>query len=230
MARNVENTIAELKQLALKHDSVLVGFSGGKDSLVLLDLACRFFKRVVPFFMYLVPGLQFERDRLRVAKDRYGLDVIEIPHYRVWNDLKAGTYCDFFTEFEDMPDVHYWSYYKLLMQDTDCSLLMDGVKKADGSFRRRNLANETEEQRRMRLHPIRYWLKWEVLSYCKARNLPIPQQQGMTAAGNGNTGLAVQDLLWLHDNHPLDFKKVAQVFPYVYAAIARRDFFGLNDG
>ncbi len=45
-------------------DSVLVSFSMGKDSIVTMDLCMKYFKHVQPFFMYLVPGLQFQDEAL----------------------------------------------------------------------------------------------------------------------------------------------------------------------
>ncbi len=50
------STTQLLAEYAKKHDSVLVSYSGGKDSLVTLDLCTRTFKRVTAFFMYFVPG------------------------------------------------------------------------------------------------------------------------------------------------------------------------------
>ena len=53
-----ENTLAELQGRRLQSDACLVAFSGGKDSLVVMDMSLRSFSRVEAFFMYLVPGLE----------------------------------------------------------------------------------------------------------------------------------------------------------------------------
>lgn len=49
-----------VKTQARVTDAVLVGFSCGKDSIVTLDLCFRHFKRVQPFFMAYVPGMDFQ--------------------------------------------------------------------------------------------------------------------------------------------------------------------------
>ena len=49
-----------IKTQARVAKSVLVGFSCGKDSIVTLDLCFRFFDKVQPFFMYYVPGMEFQ--------------------------------------------------------------------------------------------------------------------------------------------------------------------------
>ena len=62
-------------------DAVLVGFSGGKDSIVTLDLCFKYFKKVVPFFLYIVPGLSFQERQLQWYENRYQTEIIRLPHF-----------------------------------------------------------------------------------------------------------------------------------------------------
>src|ERR1700687_3818291 len=65
---------------ALGITSVLVAFSGGKDSLVCLDLATKIFDHVVPYQLYWVKDLEFKAQTIRWAEQRYRLKVLQYPH------------------------------------------------------------------------------------------------------------------------------------------------------
>jgi phosphoadenosine phosphosulfate reductase len=73
-------------------DNVIVGFSGGKDSICALDLCCRYFGTVHAYFMYLVPGLSFQEAQLRWYEQRHNLKIHRVPHPMLSSWLKWGVF------------------------------------------------------------------------------------------------------------------------------------------
>lgn len=68
---------------------VLLSFSGGKDSIACW-LKMRDHFEIVPFFMYLVPGLSFVDESIAYYEDFFNTKIIRVPHpslYRMLNNL-----------------------------------------------------------------------------------------------------------------------------------------------
>jgi len=65
----------------LEGRDVLVSYSGGKDSLIILDLAKRVGRRVEAFTMELVPGLAVVDRAIAWAETRYKLTIRRYPHW-----------------------------------------------------------------------------------------------------------------------------------------------------
>ena len=226
MGINVENTIKELQELATQHEKVAVAFSGGKDSLITLDLALRFFKNVYPFYMYFVPGLEFDEKRMAYCKQRFNLDVLLYPHFITFECLKTNTYIDPHPEVDEFPDLNQRMIYDWVKHETGSTLILNGQKKADGAFRRRLIATTKNTQKDI-YRPLKDWLRWEVLSYLKARDIPLPQQAG---ADNSGISLSTDEILYMYDNNQHDYEIIKSYFPYVETIIVRRELFGRTDG
>jgi len=139
MAEHLKETLRELERLSLAHVRVAVGFSGGKDSLAVLDLATKHFKEVVPYFYYFVPGLRHEESKLEVAAARYGLTVRKYPSAGGLDALREGLFCDVHAELEQLPQMSRRTLYSWIKADTSATLMMTGDKKSDGPFRRRRM-------------------------------------------------------------------------------------------
>lgn len=223
MADHLKETLDELGKLKLVHSRVAVGFSGGKDSLAVLDLATKFFKEVVPYFYYFVPGLVNEEFKIKIAAQRYGLQVRMYPSASGLSALRDGIYCDEHVELEELPEISRRTLYSWIKADTGATLLMTGEKKADGPFRRRRIGamKRTDKWDDMHL-PIQNWLKWEVLAYCKSNTIPIPD------AGRGDNGrltLMESEVLHAYEHHREDYERLKEFFPYIETIVLRERWF-----
>ncbi len=216
----ISDTIAALELAKQRSDAALVSFSGGKDSLVVLDMACRTFSRVEAFFMYLVPGVRVVEDVIDESAARFGVTVHRIPHWIAFQALRTGHYCD---PFEGMPDVALRDIYQRMIEATGVPQVLTGARGTEGVWRRREM-KKTGSWSEV-IYPIAGWSRMDVLSYLASRDIPLPPARGDEANGIGLSG---PNVLWLYDNFREDYERVRAVFPYVEAIIRRRDWFGVG--
>jgi 3'-phosphoadenosine 5'-phosphosulfate sulfotransferase (PAPS reductase)/FAD synthetase len=221
-----ETTLKTLRDKAKVSDSCLVAFSGGKDSLAVLDLCRRTFKRVVCFHMYFIPGLKCMEAAMEAAKERFEVEVLYYPHWILFKALRGGVFCNEGLHKESMPDFSLHDIYLWAMKETGVPLLATGAKKADSLWRRRYFYLARNWEKEGVFYPVKEWMKRDVLAYLSARKIPLPDSEAGTATG---LDLTTSSLLWLHDRHPDDFKKLCQWFPYAEAVVWRRRFYGIGE-
>jgi len=217
-----ETTLAELQGRRLKADDCLVAFSGGKDSLVVMDLCLRAFSRVEAFFMYLVPGLECVELELEAARRRWGIEIKQYPHWLAHKLIKNSVYCASNWSNDSLPEWKLADIYALALLDSGVRQLATGAKTADSGWRRRFMSTQQEDTI---FYPIAKWHKYDVLAYLKARGIPLPPSSGKSATG---IDLSTPSLLWLHDTYPEDFARVCEVFPFAEAVVWKRTFYGLG--
>lgn len=228
----LQQSLDSLTTLARREAFILASYSGGKDSLAVIDLCVKTFGacRVKAFFWYLVPDLDVDKRQLDFARERWGIDPVCIPHWDgCVNAMRNGLYCDVKGwKLDDLPKLDLKMAYAHAMSLTDAPVCATGMKDADGLPRRLFFANIRDGGNpfwKRLVHPIRAWNKKDVLDYLRTNNIPIPESvPGFVTSG---VSLAYESLIWMHDSHPDDFKKILKWFPYAEAAIKRRDWFGL---
>jgi tRNA(Ile)-lysidine synthase TilS/MesJ len=214
-----QKTFRHLEGLAEVNDSkILIAYSGGKDSLVVLDMCSKIFEQIICFYMYIVPGISIVEQQIKYAQDRYGVEVIQYPHWILSRFLKQGIYCNADYRHDEIPDLKPNDIFALAREDSGLWLIATGQKKSDTMWRRRNLSQETPGV----INPLKDWNKYEVLAYCKLHNIPLPD----SAEGNvSGIDLSERTLLWLYDKHPEDFKKLLKIFPFAEVPIMRKQFY-----
>lgn len=217
------DTLKELRDVKRQTDSILVAFSGGKDSLVCLDLCMQTFKHVQPFFLYLVPGLQCIQVQLDKAQQRYGIEVLQYPHWLLFHCLKHHVFCSsYYKDSFDIGELKINDIHAAIIHDTGIPLIVQGAKESDSMWRRRYFVINKFDRV---IYPLKKWHKRDVLSYLKINNIPMPDSEGKNANGIDLTAPAV---LYLHDKYPDDYQKVLQLFPFAEAIVKRRDWYGVQ--
>lgn len=211
-----------IKTQARVTDSVIVGFSGGKDSIVTLDLCFKYFKRVVPFFMYLVPNLEFQEQMLRRYEDKYNTEIIRLPHFEVSEFLKYGS----FTQMNWSIDVvGINDTYEYLRQRTGIHWIAAGERCADSIVRNAMIKKSGSiDYKRGRFYPLAYWKKQEVLEYIKFKKLYLSPEQKQI--GFSFRSLAGCELSIIKQMFPADYEKILKVYPFAGAAVERYEKYG----
>ncbi len=203
-------------------ESVLVGVSGGKDSVVTLDICMRYFKHVQPFFMYIVKGLEFQEKTLRYYEKKYGTDIIRVPHFMLSEFLSAGSFRLPDPRVRNVKTVELYNY---LREQTGIYWIAAGERISDSIIRRAMIKNSGSiDRKRGRIYPIAEWNKAQVMQYLKLHNLPLSLENRML--GFSFRSLQGKDLEIIKDKFPDDYRKIEEAFPLIGAAVARERFYG----
>lgn len=195
--------------------AVIVAFSGGKDSVVTLDLCCRYFERVYVFFMYQVPGLSFQDASIRWAEEKYGVKVICLPHFELADWFRLGV---FRHEDWQVPAVGIQDIYAYVRQVTGAHWIAAGERIADSIWRRAMLKHSGHiDTQRGRFYPLMYFRKEDVLLYIKQHNLKVSPESRYL--GHSFRSLQGEDMWLLRRHYPTDFSKIERWFPFVGAGV-----------
>ena len=202
--------------------SVIVGFSGGKDSIVTLDLCFKYFKNVKPFFMYLVPDLEFQEKTLQWYENKYKTEIIRIPHFECSNFLKYGS----FTLHDPNVDiVKITDTYAYLRELTGIHWIAAGERCADSIVRNAMIKKSGSiDYKRGRFYPLAYWKKNEVLHYIKTKRLYLSPEQ--RKIGFSFRSLAGCELAVIKQMYPKDYEKILKVYPFAGAGVERFEKYG----
>jgi phosphoadenosine phosphosulfate reductase len=204
-----------IKTASALTDSVIVMFSTGKESVVTLDLCARYFKNVHACFMYLVKGLEFQERVIRYYENKYGIEVLRIPHYRVAHYLRYGYYCrpDLSVRETKLVDC-----YNRARQHFGIEWIAAGETICDSRVRRAMIKSSSSiDVNRKRFFPVAEWKRQDIRRYIQLNKLRIAEEYQWL-----KSSFALMDgesLKVVRDHYPDDFRRIKEVFPLAEAAI-----------
>ena len=208
-----------IKTMSRVTDEVLVGFSGGKDSIVTLDLCMRYFRRVQPFFLWQVPDMSFQQATIRRYERKYGVHMIQLPHFEVSDFLRYGTYRN---DDPSVPTVSVTDVYHYLRLQTGIWWIAAGEHIADSIWRRAMIGKSGSiDDGRGRFYPLAYWKKADVLGYMKHKGLVMGAEY--EKIGHSFRSLDAEDLRMVRDHYPADWQRLLTLYPLAETGIRQRD-------
>ena len=206
-------------------DRVLVAYSGGKDSVVTLDLCCRHFPQVAAFFMYQVPGLSFQERQLRWVEARYGIEIMRLPHFETADFLRYGVYGN---DDGAVRRVSIAEVYAYVREQTGCYWIAAGERIADSIVRRAMILHDgTINGKRGRIFPVAYWTKAQVMSYIRQRGLRVSEEAAVL--GHSFRDLSPQTLAAVKQHYPADYQRIVAMYPLAEAGAKWQEFYGSRE-
>lgn len=203
-------------------DEVIVAFSGGKESVVVLDLCYRFFKKVHPFFMYICPNLSFQERTLEWYEKKYQTEIIRIPHMDVSEFFHYGS---FRISDSSFPIVSINDIYQYIRLQTDTWWIAAGERIDDSIVRRAMMKKSGSiDVQRGRIYPVLAWKKREIIDYIKFHNLYLGQDS--KKLGFSFKSLWGKELAMLKHYFPQDYEKILRLYPFAAAGVKRYEDYG----
>ena len=203
-------------------DEVIVAFSGGKESVVVLDLCYRFFKKVHPFFMYIAPDLSFQERTLEWYEKKYQTEIIRLPHMDVSEFFHYGS---FRIPDPTFPIVSINDIYQYVRLQTDTWWIAAGERIDDSIVRRAMMKKSGSiDVQRGRFYPVSAWKKREIIDYIKFHNLYLGQDS--RKLGFSFKSLWGKELAMLKHYFPQDYEKVLKIYPFAAAGVKRYEDYG----
>jgi hypothetical protein len=203
-------------------EALLIAYSGGKDSLAVLDLAVASGKRVEAFFMFFIPGMDYTAHWTDLARRRYGIVVREYLHFGSIGMLRNGVFRSYPI---DAPAVSITDIEAKARQDSGIEWIGYGYKSVD-SLERRGMIHSwpggiCHDARGKIFAPLKDWKNRDVFAYLTRRKLPIPRGDGSTRDFGIDAMPAT--LAWLREHWPDDYKRILKVFPFAAAQADRAE-------
>ena len=204
-------------------DSVIVAFSGGKESVVVLDLCFRYFKNVQPFFMYMAPDLSFQERTLGWYEKKYQTEIIRLPHMDTSACFRYGVFRNI--DFE-VPIISINDIYKYVRLKTDIWWIAAGERINDSIVRRAMMKKSGSiDVQRGRLYPVSAWKKQEIMDYIKFHNLYLGEDS--RKLGFSFKSLWGKELAMVKQYFPEDYEKILRLYPFAEAGVKRWELYGV---
>ena len=216
--QELKRAIEIIDDVSKETDSILLFHSlSGKDSIVLLDLCYKKFKRVIVVFMYLVKDLEHIMRYYNYAKAKYpNIEFVQVPHYALFNYIKTG-----YMGIKQNTKQRQWTLSDItdkLREKLCVEWACYGFKQSDSLNRRLMLRSYTDGKEAInwktkKFYPLSTYKNKEIMDFILDHRLKNPEVCGTNKQSSGVDIEDVEYQKYLKELFPEDLEKIYKVFP-----------------
>lgn len=213
-----------LRDVHAQTGKILVGLSGGKDSITVLDLCVREFgaKNTHAYFMYLVDGLRCAEMTIDHCERRLGITVHRFPHWRLSLIYKNAMYMPHWNGADTGRRLKQVDIERAARAASGCEWIAYGHRLGDSIERIAMLKScDGFDTKGRRVYPLMRWNEASVYAYLRQRKFPLPPKLSILKRQMTGVGFHEDTLLAIRERFPDDYAKIVEVFPYVESKLAR---------
>lgn len=231
----IPSGIEVMQSIAAESDTVLLAFSCGKDSIAAWLGMRPHFKKIIPFYMYLVPGLEFVERSLVYYEQFFGCHIHRLPHPSLYRMLSSLVFQPpqnaKIIEAAGLGAFTYDQMRGWLCDDlglpTD-TFYASGVRAADSPNRRMAMKTHGPINRNRHLfYPIWDMRKDELVELLRQHSIKMPEDYRYF--GRSFDGIDHRFLRPIKDHFPDDYQRILEVFPLAELILFRAECSGELD-
>lgn len=223
-------TSAELcEQMAAECDTAILAFSCGKDSIASWLQMRRYFKRIIPYYCYSVPGLEFVERSLRYYEDFFETRIYRLPHRTLWAWIGEGLFQPperiSLIEETEIPVFDDAILGEVIRQAGNLpagAYTGVGVRMADSPMRRVAVKRWGAINHNGKMfYPVYDWKKADMLRELEAAKVKLPVDYKLF--GRTFDGLDYRFLKPIKEHFPDDYQRILDWFPLADLETYRRE-------
>ncbi len=219
MEPHVRSSLNLLRLVRQETDAIGIAVSFGKDSLAMLDLVCKVFRRVEGYYLFRVRGLSIVDEWADAVKRRWGVTVRMYPHFDLSRCYRNAVLQPHWNRLDKTPQIKMSDIDNHFRGAANVTWIAYGWRRND-SFSRALIMKQTSghDPRSHRLFPLRSWRRQDVYDYLAARGIPLPP--GLGRKDQGGLDFHPGALAELRDKHLGDWAKWLRDFPFAGLQLA----------
>lgn len=213
MSLKIENARLLLSVVRARTDKIGVAYSGGKDSMVCMDLACDMGFKVSAFHAVRIFDMKIVDDICRYALKKWDVDVKIYPWFMGINEIRSGKLTTRETN-KDVPKLSLREIEDAFRRETNVEWIVHGWRASDSIIRAIILSRYGGiDMENKRVYPLRRWKRDDIYSYLRQKKINHPYQFGREE--QAGIDLYPQSILFLKKYYPEDYEKFKKVYTYV---------------